>query len=157
MQLISALGFVHADQGRPALISDKDDTHPVRVLHVEAGTHFGGSHKALATYLKASAASDLKHHVLLVHPVPEFETELQGICPVTTLPKPSGGSSGQPSGKRAVLKFWIEHTWRLWRFLSSGRFDVVHVNNTFTYQPYTALACRLAGLRAIAHMRNPVS
>ncbi len=130
---------------------------PVRVLHVEAGTCFGGSHKALATYLKASAASDLKHHVLLVHPVPEFEAELGGICPVTTLSEAGGASSGQPSGKWRVLKFWTEQTLRIRRFLASGQFDLVHVNNTFTFQPYTVLACRLTGLPAVVHMRNPVS
>jgi glycosyltransferase involved in cell wall biosynthesis len=130
---------------------------PVRVLHVEAGTYFGGSHKALATYLKASAASNLKHHVLLVHPVPEFEADLGGICPVTTVPNNGGASFGQPPGKWRVLKFWTEQTLRIRRFLASGQFDLVHVNNTFTFQPYTVLACRLTGLPAVVHMRNPVS
>lgn len=141
----------------PTLTPSDDDMLPVRVLHVEAGTCFGGSHKALATYLKASAASNLKHHVLLVHPVPEFEAELHNICPVTTLSKAGGASSGQPSGKWRVLKFWAEQTTRIRRFLASGQFDLVHVNNTFTFQPYTVLACRLTGLPAVVHMRNPVS
>jgi len=139
------------------VISIDDHARPIRVLHVEAGTYFGGSHKALATYLKASAAPNLKHHVLLVHSVPEFETELRGICPVTTLSKAGDISSRQPSGKWRVLKFWTEQTLRVRRFLASGRFDLVHVNNTFTFQPYTVLACRLAGLPAVVHMRNPVS
>lgn len=149
--------FAHAGDERPAPTSGNDDMLPVRVLHVEAGTYFGGSHKALATYVKASAASNLKHHVLLVHPVPEFEVELCGICPVTTLSKAGGIPSRQPSGKTAVLKFWIQQTLRIWRFLASGQFDLVHVNNTFTFQPYTVLACRLTGLPAVVHMRNPVS
>lgn len=149
--------LAHAGHERPVPASSDDDTLPVRVLHVEAGTYFGGSHKALATYLKASAASNLKHHVLLVHPVPEFETELRGICPVTTLSKAGGISSRQPPGKWRVLKFWAEQTLRIRRFLASGQFDLVHVNNTFTFQPYTVLACRLTGLPAVVHMRNPVS
>jgi glycosyltransferase involved in cell wall biosynthesis len=134
-----------------------DHARPIRVLHVEAGTYFGGSHKALATYLKASAAPNLKHHVLLVHSVPEFETELHGVCPITTLLNNSGVSFGPPTGNWAVLKFWTEQTLRIRRFLASGQFDLVHVNNTFTFQPYTVLACRLAGLPAVVHMRNPVS
>jgi glycosyltransferase involved in cell wall biosynthesis len=129
----------------------------IRVLHVEAGVRFGGSHKALATYLRASAASDLSHHVLLCQPVPEFEAELDGICPVTTLRGAASIAQREPSGKIAILKLWSERAFRLWRFLSSGRFDLVHINNTFTFQPYTALACLLRRVPAIAHLRNPAA
>ncbi len=155
--LNGSLKCVPAGPKRPAPASSNGDMPPLRVLHVEAGPCFGGSHKALATYLKASAAPNLSHHVLLIHPVPEFEAELGGICPVTTLTKAGGASAGQPSGKWRVLKFWTEQTLRIRHFLVSGQFDLVHVNNTFTFQPYTVLACRLAGLPAVVHMRNPVS
>jgi glycosyltransferase involved in cell wall biosynthesis len=129
----------------------------IRVLHVEAGLRFGGSHKALATYLRASTASDLSHHVLLCHRVPEFEAELRSTCPVTTLEGAASIAQREPSGKIAILKLWSERAFRLWRFLSSGRFDLVHINNTFTFQPYTALACLLRGMPAIAHLRNPAA
>ena len=43
------------------------------------------------------------------------------------------------------------------RELRAGGYSVVHVNNTFTYQPLTLCAARLAGVPLIAHARNPVS
>jgi glycosyltransferase involved in cell wall biosynthesis len=142
---------------RPACGVMNNCAQAIRVLHVEAGLRFGGSHKALATYLKASTASDLSHHVLLCHRVPEFEAELRGTCPVTTLEGAASIAQREPSGKIAILKLWSERAFRLWRFLSSGRFDLVHINNTFTFQPYTALACLLRGMPAIAHLRNPAA
>ena len=36
-----------------------------------------------------------------------------------------------------------------------GRYDVVHVNNTFTYQVPTLLAARIARIPIVAHARNP--
>ncbi len=127
----------------------------IRILHVEAGTSYGGSHKALATYLKSTISPDLSHHVLLVHRVPEMEAELRAVCPVTTLKSSILRAAGQ-APKLAILGSWICEALRVYRFLRSVRMDIVHINNTFTYQPYTVAACRLAGVPAVAHMRNPV-
>jgi hypothetical protein len=38
-----------------------------------------------------------------------------------------------------------------------GKYDIVHVNNTFTYQVPTLLAAGFAGIPVIAHVRNPVA
>jgi len=36
------------------------------------------------------------------------------------------------------------------------RYDVIHVNNTFTYQPATLLAAKFTRIPVVAHVRNPV-
>ncbi|MBV8357234.1 MAG: glycosyltransferase, partial [Deltaproteobacteria bacterium] len=46
-------------------------------------------------------------------------------------------------------------TQKLARFMRSGRYDVVHVNNSFGYQPASILAGRIARVPVIAHVRNP--
>jgi glycosyltransferase involved in cell wall biosynthesis len=45
---------------------------------------------------------------------------------------------------------------KLFHLISSGGYDVVHVNNTFTYQAPTLLAAKRAGKPIIAHVQNPI-
>ncbi|MHB2029612.1 MAG: glycosyltransferase [Acidimicrobiales bacterium] len=44
---------------------------------------------------------------------------------------------------------------RLVNFMRSAHCDVVHVNNTFTFQPASILAASMAGIPVVAHVRNP--
>jgi glycosyltransferase involved in cell wall biosynthesis len=45
---------------------------------------------------------------------------------------------------------------RLRRAMRSGSYDLIHVNNTFTYQGPTMIAARLENLPVLAHIRNPI-
>lgn len=45
---------------------------------------------------------------------------------------------------------------RLAAFIRRGNYDLVDVNNTFSFQPATLLAARLSGVPVIARQRNPV-
>jgi glycosyltransferase involved in cell wall biosynthesis len=46
--------------------------------------------------------------------------------------------------------------WRLLNFLRGQEYDLVHVNNTFSYQLATIIAARAAHLPLVARIRNPV-
>ena len=45
---------------------------------------------------------------------------------------------------------------RLRKLLTSRKYDLVHVNNTFTYQTAVIMACRWADVPIVFHVRNPV-
>jgi hypothetical protein len=150
----------------------------VRVLHVEVGGRYGGSLRALETYLAYSYHPDLEHELLLYHPTPglgALQTHLVRLRTLYDVPlKELSGRAGSksrwykqlkaatPAGVRDLARLLslatkystVRH---LARELRAGGYSVVHVNNTFTYQPLTLCAARLAGVPLIAHARNPVS
>jgi glycosyltransferase involved in cell wall biosynthesis len=45
---------------------------------------------------------------------------------------------------------------RLSQIFSAGSYDIIHANNTFTYQAPTLLAAKRSGAKVIAHVRNPL-
>ncbi len=150
----------------------------MRVLHVEVGGSYGGSLAALENYLAHSDRSRFEHDVLLYYPTPGSERLCQLVGRLWTLhekplpakPNGAGTGSGWRAGLRdsalgpALVEFqdWIglvkssPAALRLKGILRAGHYDLVHVNNTFTYQPGTLVAAWMAHLPVVAHVRNPV-
>lgn len=152
----------------------------MRVLHVEMGGTYGGSLKALETYLAFSDRTHFEHDLLLYYPTPGVEQLRPWIRKLWTLYEAPAsdqqkrrrrGVSSQPretpgnSVARSVLielSRWanlargLPSTPRLSRELHRERYDVIHVNNTFTYQPLTLAAARIAHIPVVTHARNPV-
>jgi glycosyltransferase involved in cell wall biosynthesis len=59
-----------------------------------------------------------------------------------------------PAGLRSSKD--IQTIRHLYRHVKRNAYDLVHVNNTFTYQVGTVIASRRAGIPVISHVRNPV-
>ncbi len=144
----------------------------MRVLHVEVGGSYGGSLRALETYLRYCDRSAMEHAVLLYYPTPGAE-RLAELVEVRTLfdhtprriREDVPGSLRMRLGRSALMGYI--RPWRqLWGQIPSlaalGRAfsgvdpDLVHVNNTFPYQAATMLAARVARIPVLAHVRNPV-
>ena len=161
-----------------------DSTHArsnraLRVVHLEVGGSFGGSTKALAAYLKYADTKTLRHDLIFYFPTPEAETTFQGLADnirVLTSLRRRGKGRLSPLG-RALRKITqmiggetlyttvIEFTdlligFRLVRplaeIIAAGDYDVVHINNTFTYQSASILAATMARRPIVAHVQNPV-
>ncbi len=150
----------------------------MRILHVEVGGSYGGSLGALEVYLAHSDRKELVHDLLFYYPTPNAEkfsphvAELSTLYPaipawISAAPRTQGGKSGalrRLARLRGVsaLRSWaslikqLPTVIRLARVIRRGNYDIVHVNNTFTYQVPTLLAARLAGVPVVAHVRNPV-
>ena len=141
-----------------------------RVLHIEVGGAYGGSTKELELYLRSADRSRFNHEVLFYFPTREFDT-FRRMADTSVLVERSPAacpSSGKcPSFKRLLQRSQIikdivalgraqRLTQKLARFMRSGRYDVVHVNNSFGYQPASILAGRIARVPVIAHVRNPI-
>lgn len=140
------------------------------MVHVEVGGSYGGSLRALELYLRHARRDGLAHDVLFYYPTPGAE-RLNGVArrvltAFARAPQPRAAAAGRP--KRA-LAGWCPEALREWSSLPRGAhrlpallgalargYDVVHVNNTFTYQPLTMVAARLARRPVLAHVRNPV-
>ncbi|HEV2314372.1 MAG TPA: glycosyltransferase [Candidatus Acidoferrales bacterium] len=150
----------------------------MRILHVEVGGSYGGSLGALEVYLAHSNRQEFVHDLLFYYPTPNAGKLSPHVGKLSTLypaapawisatPRSQDGKSG---GLRrlarlpgvAALRSWrslikqLPITVRLARIIRRGNYDIVHVNNTFTYQVPTLLAARLAGVPVVAHVRNPV-
>ena len=149
-----------------------------RVLHVEVGGSYGGSLRALELYLAHSNRRELVHDLVLYYPTPNAEKSAPYVGKLSTLypmapawlSEASGTQRGESSRLRrlallhgvATLRSWVSviqqlpTILRLARVIRRGNYDMVHVNSTFTYQVPTLVAARFAGVRVIAHVRNPV-
>jgi len=150
----------------------------MKILHVEVGGSYGGSLCALEVYLAHSNRNELVHDLLFYYPTPGAERlapyvkKLWALYPaVPAWPRKTLGSNrANAAGLRRVARFrgvaalgiWVSvikqlpTVLRLARVIRRGHYDMVHVNNTFTYQIPTLLAARLARVPVIAHVRNPV-
>lgn len=152
----------------------------IRILHVEVGGEYGGSTRALEGYLANSDQRRFVHDLLFYYPTPGVERlasyvrRMETIChrPPRKLQAPSAGPRGWIRWRIGSLlsgpltqdiRDWggllanFPVVRRLGRALRSGDHDLVHVNNTFTYQAPTLVAARWAGKPIIAHVRNPVT
>jgi L-malate glycosyltransferase len=153
---------------------------PIKVLHVEVGGSYGGSLRALEVYLRYTDTSRFTHDVLFYYPTPGME-KLAGLARnvVTLYDAPPGKSDS--SSERPPEKPWTRwkssvvgrelsdlRNWarlllasgtvrQIFNLLRLEKYDVVHLNNTFTYQEATLLAAKRAGIPLLAHVRNPVS
>jgi glycosyltransferase involved in cell wall biosynthesis len=134
----------------------------------------------LELYLKYCDRTLFEHELLLYYPTEGIEGRAPFVARTHVLHNSFSAAAGEApkSRLRCALSHFIRKTglaspvsqlrevclilvnaptvWRLARFLRSGHYDIVHINNTFNYQPLTALACRLTGLPVVAHVRNPV-
>jgi len=150
----------------------------MRILHVEVGGSYGGSLGALEVYLAHSNRQELVHDLLFYYPTPNADKLSPHVGKLSTLYSVapawlSGGPRSDHGIKRrlrrlarlrgvAALRSWaavikqLPTVVRLARVIRRGNYDLIHVNNTFTYQIPTLLAARLAGVSVIAHVRNPV-
>ncbi|MFI5071441.1 MAG: glycosyltransferase, partial [Terriglobales bacterium] len=146
----------------------------MKILHIEVGGSYGGSLGALEVYLAHSHRQDMTHDLLFYYPTPNAEKLSPHVGKLSTLYSAvpawlSGGSrSGyvrhhrlrrlaRLPGVTALRTWWsvikqLPTTVRLARVIRRGNYDLIHVNNTFTYQIPTLLAARLAGVPVIAHV-----
>ena len=150
----------------------------MKILHVEVGGSYGGSLRALEVYLAHSSRKELVHDLLSYYPTPGAERlapyverlwALYRAVPAWLRETP-GSKRASAAGLRrvarlrgvAALRNWVSAikqlptVLRLARVIRGGGYDMVHVNNTFTYQIPTLLAAKLAHVPVIAHVRNPV-
>src|SRR6266851_3706123 len=156
------------------------DATPIVVVHVEVGGSYGGSLRALELYLAYSQHSRFLHDVLFYYPTPGSDRLTSLARNVRSLyqrsPEDNARQRGATASKplRAALKaspfaavaldfyHWIRlarelpTVRRLTKIFRNRRYDVIHVNNTFTYQPATLLAAKFARIPVVAHVRNPV-
>ena len=150
----------------------------MRILHVEVGGSYGGSLGALEVYLAHSNRQEFVHDLLFYYPTPNAERLSPNVGKLSILypsaPAWLSGAARSQRGKDSGLRRLARlrgvsavRTWtsaikqlptvvRLARVIRRGNYDIVHVNNTFTYQVPTLLAARLAGVPVVAHVRNPV-
>lgn len=151
----------------------------VRVLHVEVGGNYGGSLRALELYLRYTDRSCFAHDVLFYYPTPGME-KLAGLTgKIATLydalpvgwgastedrpPNPWTRWKAGPAGRNvADLRDWTrlflpsETVRRIAQRFMRETYDLIHINNTFTYQEASVLAARRSRIPLIAHVRNPV-
>lgn len=148
-----------------------------RILHVEVGGSYGGSLRALEVYLRHADRLRLKHDVLLYYPTPGSEViqqladrfyVLEGHAPARIETPARRGTMADtlrrsgPGNALSAVRSWIRLlrecrvARRIRSLIVAGKYDVIHVNNTFSYQPATLLASRWSKVPVIAHVRNPV-
>lgn len=151
----------------------------VKVLHVEVGGSYGGSLRILETYLRHADKKNTIHDLLFYYPTPGAKSlaglvrkmfVLRAAAPSEPPPAQLGFSGGSPAPPNAVsLDRSIGDLRRVLRLpavlrtiggiaslLQRENYDVVHVNNTFSYQTPTLLAAKWTKTRVLAHVRNPV-
>lgn len=147
----------------------------LQILHVEVGGAWGGSLRALELYLRSADREKFDHDLWLYYPTPGAE-EFAGLCRrfevLFPAPPPRAasraGQMARPALSRLARRFpalaaagrlaaSLPQIWRMRSLLRARRYDLVHVNNTFTFQAATILAARLAGIPVVAHVRNPVA
>lgn len=150
-----------------------------KILHAEVGGTYGGSLRALELYLAHCDRELLEHDLLFYYPTPNADKLAPHVEKLTTLYRVAPAWLSQSSGSQrsesselrrlarrpgiAAVRNWISLVRqfpiarRLAQVIRQGKYDLVHVNNTFTYQAPTLLAARLAGVPIVAHVRNPVT
>jgi len=150
----------------------------MKILHVEVGGSYGGSLRALELYLSQCTNSRSQHDVLLYFPTPHSKRLATHVENLRVLYPQHSPQSEKSTGATddywrnrfrgasprwiSQLKKWIRVTlglptaFRICKMIRDGNYDVVHVNNTFTYQAPTLIGARLARTPVVAHVRNPV-
>ncbi len=139
---------------------------PPLVLHVEVGGDYGGSLRALELYLKYCDRARCRHDLLLYYPVEGME-RLRLLVRCLHVLEPRAPQPHAPSPLRRPtclrgLEPWMKlgaHlplARRLAHMVRASGCDLIHCNNTFTYQAPTLLAARWAGVPVAAHIRNPL-
>jgi glycosyltransferase involved in cell wall biosynthesis len=150
-----------------------------KVLHVEVGGAYGGSLRALELYLAHSDQGRFLHDLLLYYPTPRVE-RLKLLARNISIFNESW--TNKVFRTRGDTRDWLKSYLkdfpfttafndmrasarlvsclpivnRLSRILHAGSYDVIHINNTITYQAPTVLAAKKVGVRAIAHIRSEV-
>lgn len=142
----------------------------MRILHIEVGGTFGGSAQALKSYLSHCDRAH-SHDVVFYYPTPgvtPIEARTTAVRVLHSARPPAADRLGEASGDcppgqlragaRAVVALLrgIPTLLRLRHLFSREAYDVIHVNNTLTYQPLSMLAAASAQLAVVAHVRNPV-
>lgn len=152
----------------------------MRIIHIEVGGSYGGSLRALENYLSFSDKSRFEHDLMLYYPTPGAE-RLRPLVknffvrfPAVPQSALSGaGAKSFPSwrkwlkGSRTRAHFGQARDWlrtaklypracRLAGELRAGKYDLVHVNNTLTFNLEALIAAKKARLRAVGHGRNPI-
>jgi glycosyltransferase involved in cell wall biosynthesis len=148
---------------------------PVPMIHVEVGGSFGGSLRVLELQLEQADRTRFTHDVLLYFPTPGIECLRPLARNVLTLfdAAPKGMTTAPVKNWRSFVKHLIPgrrtlYPWlrlpsdyrtarRIATLLSGSDYRLVHVNNTFVYQPATLMAAHMAGLPVVSHARNPVT
>lgn len=155
------------------------DKGQTKVLHVEVGGSYGGSLRALELYLAHSDRSRYVHDVLFYFPTQRMERleplarkvfTLNDVAVPTARDSTHGmrdrlrgylAGSGLASAM-SELRAWtnlagsLPTVDRLSRIFYAGSYDVIHINNTPTYQAPSLVAAKRAGIKTIAHVRNPL-
>ena len=148
-----------------------------RILHVEVGGSYGGSLRALELYLQYANHDRFAHDMLFYYPtsgaeriaplvdqqtvlydfVPAWLTTASTNTPVLRELKESPlGEAIRAARRWTGAMRAMPLTIRLRKLLTSRRYDLVHVNNTFTYQTAVIMASRWADVPVVSHVRNPV-
>ncbi len=151
----------------------------MRVLHIEVGGTYGGSVKALALFLEHSDPKRFEHDVIFYYPTSGTENFASVARRSTNLGQKIGwlgpgsarmhpSASGIVRGvwgvtrKSATLRQYVDVLRalplvpKLYRLINARKYDVIHVNNTFTYQPASIIASVVAGRPVVGHVRAPV-
>jgi glycosyltransferase involved in cell wall biosynthesis len=150
----------------------------IKVLHVEVGGSFGGSLRILETYLRHADKRHAIHDLLFYYPTPgakllvglvrkmfvlraaaPSETQATLFSPHASAMKHSDDAFARGMGelRRLVrLPMALKTIAGIASVLLRENYDVVHVNNTFSYQAPTLLAAKWAKTPILAHVRNPV-
>lgn len=152
---------------------------PLKILHVEVGGSYGGSLAALDTHLAFSDRTKYSHSVLLYCRTPGTARLASHADELMIADLPLRRRlEGSSLGLRKVVDKWpplsaTRGAWRqlvrvanyvrgsyeailLRRIVASRQYDVVHVNNTFTYQLPTFRAFHNDKVPFVVHVRNPV-
>lgn len=141
-----------------------------RVLHIEVGGAYGGSTKALKLYLRYADRAHFDNDVLFYFPTdgtnafnPIANTSvLLAAAPSARWSSIDFTRSSQLLRRSQLIKDIVSMAraqpliGKLAHLLRSERYDVVHVNNTFTYQPASILAAARVSIPVVAHVRNAV-
>jgi glycosyltransferase involved in cell wall biosynthesis len=150
------------------------------ILHVEVGGSYGGSLRALENYLAYSRDTQIEHDFMVYYPTPGAE-RLRPLVKSFRVRFPDASSSRTATssqGAQVPWKAWLKKTramplisqisdWtrtvrdyprarNLAREFRKGGYDLVHVNNTFTYNVEALVAGKCAGVPVVAHARNPI-
>jgi glycosyltransferase involved in cell wall biosynthesis len=149
-----------------------------RIVHVEVGGSAGGSVLRLCAYLKHCEAGRFQHEVFFYQRPPSLESILDVRQPITELGF-SVPSESRPDDKglrtsaRTFLAAWprlfafitgVRRSWqlvvslpralRLAAHFRRGAYDLIHCNNSFTYQVPTVLGAWIARKPLVSHFRT---
>jgi glycosyltransferase involved in cell wall biosynthesis len=151
---------------------------PRRILHIEVGGTYGGSLRALEMYFAYSQREDFQHELLFYFPTSGLGPLGSRVRSVDSLysdrPEWMGmqvngrgwlrSHTSRLASNRGTREFaaWLSLLKRapqirlLCRKFRDGHYDLIHVNNTFTYQAASIVAANLCHIPVVAHVRNPV-